>query len=930
MLKNRTISCAVSYIMALIVLIAAIPCKAENTVQTSEYGLDISAQALSADIYLNYLKKYSSKIFPDKEISIYGADDSNLLTLSEGQQYSNQINVEESGLYALRLTYFIDAELKTSTAFSLYINNQIPFYEASSIGLSSIYVDDYSDFSQDILTDRCVPKQEKLSQFQTALCYDTVGYYGGMLYFYLETGINDITLCLNNGSASFKEIIFCSYEAAPEYKLVKKDFKSYKGGTLYFEAEKMQYKSDTSILAINDASSAALSPVSPYEKYLNITGGTNWKSVGQYVQWEFDVPESGYYNLTVKYRQESNVGMNSYRRILIDGKVPYSELEEYPFPYTSTYKNETLSAGDEPIYFYLEKGKHTLRMQVVIGKLSTVLPYVNEIVNTLTEDYRQIIMVTGTSPDTLRDYFLENTIPETLESLSVQKKELDLLWKKIETISGSSSSGSKVLGAISEQLALFEKDSYNITQELASFKSNISSLCTWLLDAKTQPLKIDYFALSADTDSLRSAKGGVWESIVFNIKSFLFTFSSAYWGNSINSNNTDTVTVWVTGSSTKYNILYRLIQGDFEKKNPDIKVDLKLVSSNLSTSILASKNPDIALEQNATDIMNLVYRNAVVDITRFSDYTQTVERFRESAFAPLSYGNKVYAMPDTQTFSAVFYRTDVLSEMGLEKPNDWKDVIYILSELKKNNLEFGIPHTMDIFVSMLYQNGGQLYNTERTATDLNTYEAIDAFTTFTSFFTDYSAPLSYNAINRFRTGEMPVIIGELSFYNTLKVLAPEIDGRWGVTHFPVTYLEDGAISAYQNSTVTGDVILSEEKAEICWEFLKWKSSTETQLDLSESYEMALGQSERLMTANREAFHSLGWSSDVLGIIEECESNLKSVPAVPGSYYVTRHINNAIASVIYNDEIPGNALKEYANIIDAEIKYKTEWFGLNEE
>ena len=78
--------------------------------------------------------------------------------------------------------------------------------------------------------------------------------------------------------------------------------------------------------------------------------------------------------------------------------------------------------------FALSKGEHTLRMQVVIGGLSELLPYVNKVVNQLTEDYRKIIMITGTKPDTLRDYFLDASIPEALESLKTQQKEIKRLW----------------------------------------------------------------------------------------------------------------------------------------------------------------------------------------------------------------------------------------------------------------------------------------------------------------------------------------------------------------------------------------------------------------------------------------------------------------------------------------------------------------------
>lgn len=33
---------------------------------------------------------------------------------------------------------------------------------------------------------------------------------------------------------------------------------------------------------------------------LNYTGGEAWNSAGQWIEWEVEVPEDGYYNLTIK------------------------------------------------------------------------------------------------------------------------------------------------------------------------------------------------------------------------------------------------------------------------------------------------------------------------------------------------------------------------------------------------------------------------------------------------------------------------------------------------------------------------------------------------------------------------------------------------------------------------------------------------------
>ena len=931
---NRTIIRVISLICVMLTALT-IPCSAQNNISQNSVDTvnSLNTDELSADIYADYLGKWVNPTFPKANVAVISAQDGEQF-YKENDILSKSIYVENAGLYALNISYKSEIGSAEAPAFSLYINRELPYYEASNISLPKTYRDDYSAYDGQSLTNESIPEQIEISEYESYYCFDTIGYYGGMLFFYLTQGENRVDFIFKTGSVYVNAIEFSHYDEALDYASVKDSLKAeeYTGESLVFETENIERKSNTSILAINDASSAAVSPSSSTAKLINAVGGTNWEEAGQYIEWKFTVPEDGLYNITFKYRQENNVGMNSYRRIIIDETVPYSELEEYSFPYTSTFIKETLSSNGEPMLFKLKAGEHTIRMQVVIGQLSELLPHVNKVVNQLTEDYRKIIMITGTKPDTLRDYFLDDSIPETLESLKNQKDEIDRLWKMLEEISSSSSSGSKILGALSEQLDGFIKDSYNITQNLPSFKSNISSLCNWLLEAKMQPLKFDYFVCSSPNTDETKNDGNIWQSILFNIKSFIFTFSDDYSGNSLGSRDKDTITIWVTGSSAKYNILYRLIRGDFEKKNPDIKVDLKLVTATakLANSIVAKKNPDISLEQASTDIMNLVFRNAVVDVSRFSDSAEVMDRFRDTALIPISYKGKVYAMPNTQSFSALYYRTDIFKEMGLEPPKTWDDVIYILSELKKNNLEFGIPHNLDTFVSMMYQSGGKMYNDTETATALNSQQAIESFTKFTSFFTDYSAPLTFNELNRFRTGEMPILIGNISFYNTLNVLAPEIEGRWETLLYPGTSGEQNMINNIQMATVTGDVILNEEKADMCWEFLKWKSSEEIQLALSESYEMALGSSERLMSANKAAFAKLGWSDEMLELIKETESNLCAIPSVPGSYYVTRHISNAISRVIYSSEVPGDALLKYAAIIDSEIEYKTEWFGLDEE
>lgn len=95
--------------------------------------------------------------------------------------------------------------------------------------------------------------------------------------------------------------------------------------------------------------------------------------------------------------------MTSYRRLLIDDKLLFNELKNIPFEYTLDWKIKTVG-DDEPYLFYFEKGRHTLTLSVSPGELCGVLRDVKKAVLDLTQIYRSIVMVTGSSPDIYRDY----------------------------------------------------------------------------------------------------------------------------------------------------------------------------------------------------------------------------------------------------------------------------------------------------------------------------------------------------------------------------------------------------------------------------------------------------------------------------------------------------------------------------------------------
>ena len=55
-----------------------------------------------------------------------------------------------------------------------------------------------------------------------------------------------------------------------------------------------------------------------------------------------------------------------------------------------------LDTHDEPFLFYLEKGKHEITLEAVLGDLADLLFQTEEALYELTSIYRSIIMITST------------------------------------------------------------------------------------------------------------------------------------------------------------------------------------------------------------------------------------------------------------------------------------------------------------------------------------------------------------------------------------------------------------------------------------------------------------------------------------------------------------------------------------------------------
>ena len=588
-----------------------------------------------------------------------------------------KVTVEESGFYNLYLNYFTVSGYSSSIERKLLIKTpsmdkaKVPFAGADTFAFSRVWNDTASSYDEDgnlkvdVNGNDLKPQQVESFTFRNSYFKDSMGYVTEPYMFYLEAGENEITLVSIKEPMIIDQLHVLSVEETPSYETYLQELKAKYGEpklsdkAIKFQGEKASFKSSPTLYPATDRSSSNTYPFSLKETKKNIIGGDQWKILGDWISWNFTVEESGYYNISMRARQNLIRGMYSSRIAYIsenggENKVLFDELNDVQFTFSSDWQNITLGNGKEDYLFYFEKGKtYSFTLEVTLGAYAPLIERTQLAIDDLSRTYRQIVAYTTTSPDKSRDYDLVGKFPELIPNMQKYRDELADISTSIAEISGTKSDKTGVIDAMIRQLDDFIKKPRLITQKLTSFSNNISSLGTLLTELRELPLAIDYISVHTPDVELPKANEGflkkLWNSVCSFFLSFVIDYSTI--GSAEDEGEqvetTESIEVWMTLGRDQANVVRSLIDTTFTKET-GIKVNLKLTGGEvLLKATLAGIGPDVALNVDSSLPVNYALRNAVYDLTNFEDFWDTVYALPDGTTnldnVPKSYENVYHA-----------------------------------------------------------------------------------------------------------------------------------------------------------------------------------------------------------------------------------------------------------------------------------------------
>ncbi len=919
-------------------------------------------EVFQEDGYDAYLRKHEHAARPNREIVVEGgafADSEgmepiivaeaggrrgNFVETADSGSISWDVAIPEDGFYHLKLRYYTVEGKSSSIERMLKLDGDLPFAGARSFIFPRIWTNENERLEQDNRGNDIRPRQVEIPGWQELPFKDSEGYQEEPYSFYFTAGKHRLTLVSLKEPMIIDAIVIGQLGEPPAYEEVERQYRDRglretSGHLIKIQGEDASFKSSPTLYPITDRSSPNTEPQSISEVRINTIGGHNWRMPGETLTWKIDVPEDGLYKIALKSRQEFLRGIYSTRTLRVDNEIPFRELREIPFNYSSEWQMTAIGDGSDPYLFHLTKGEHELELEVSLGSAAPLIRQVQSSILELNAVYRKVLMITGGVPDPFRDYNLERKIPEMTEVFSRQSDILYKVSDQLVAITGEKSDQVAILTKTAYQLADLAEHPETLQNRLEAFKINVGGLGTWILQVREQPLEIDYLIVASPDRQLPKAGSSFGSKMKHEARTLFSSFFVDYNSIGNTSERERSVTVWIGTGRDQAQVLKALADDTFSRQT-GISVDLKLVNPTvLMPATLSGQGPDVAMQISNDIPVNYGMRKAIVDLTRFSDYDEVAGRFRDSALTPYKYRGAVFGLPEQQVFPMLFYRKDILDELGLSVPETWDDVYEIIPVLKKHHMDFSLPiaetsgvSTLEpskAFAMLLYQQDGAFYGNDGERSGLDSEASMQAFRKWTDFFVNYKFPLQFDLTTRFRTGEIPMAITDYTFYNTLSVSAPEIRGLWDFATVPGMVREDGSIRRDVSSGGTSVIMMDQAKdKEAAWEFMKWWTSTETQVRFGREMEGLMGAAARYPTANIEALKELPWPTSDYRNLELQWQWVKGIPEVPGGYYTGRNLDNAFREVINNGTHPRDALYDYVEEINREIEFKHKEMNLN--
>ncbi|QHW31190.1 extracellular solute-binding protein [Paenibacillus rhizovicinus] len=845
-------------------------------------------------------------------------------------------DVATAGWYELDIDYMPLPGGNDSVIRGIQIDGKYPFSESQHVELERHWKDAKYPYDRNEIGMQVRPEQVEIAGWNEKAVSDFTTSSEPLLY-RLEAGKHTLRLVGNKEKVALRSLTFkpkkaiktyAEYQTANPAPSREKEW--------YGNVEGENFLDKSSLMIQTDHwSEPYISPDPKGRTTYNVIGGDRWRNPGEAIEWTINVPADGWYEIDLKAYQNYRNGFKAYRTIEIDGAVPFREMLHYPLRFNGEFTVETIrDKDDKPYRFYLTKGDHRLKMTADASEMQPIQLALNNELQALSDYDRKIRLLTGAysvssfdaNLDTTRTWDMKKYDPNVEQTMDGFINRLSDIRDYINGVNGIDSDLAEGILSSIDLLKELRKNVDEIPNKIDTFSTIQSNIGTWMTTLTQQSLLLDFITVrTPDTDPGFKVPTA-WSRIPYSIKDFARSFYMDY--DVSKKNDKDSLTIWVSRGRDYVDLLNEMIDTDFTPKTGiHVNVSLMPNANQLILGNAAGEVPDVALGIGEATPADYAMRDAVEDLSKYPGFEDVAKRFIPGTFRAMAYDGGTYGLPETQNFSVMFYRTDIFDSLGLKAPDTWDDLFTILPTLQENDMTMSYPKAD--FTTMFFQNGAELYAPNGLKSTLTTPEGMAAFKRWTDLYLKYNLPIDIPAFfQHFRNGDIPIGIADFNTYVQLLVAAPEITGHWKIAPLPGVKQADGTVARWSPQGISAGMIMkkSDNKDE-AWKFLQWWTSDEVQAHYAKDIESYYGMEYRWNSANTNAMKTLPWSNEDIAVLREQSKWAKNMPYVPGYYFLSREMDFAWNSTVF-DRVPAQeALEKAQTEIQREMDRRQVDFGI---
>src|ERR1700731_336713 len=192
------------------------------------------------------------------------------------------------------------------------------------------------------------------------------------------------------------------------------------------------------------------------------------------------------------------------------------------------------------------------------------------------------------------------------------------------------------------------------------------------------------------------------------------------------------------GGNPTENALVKKYEADFMTKYPKIKITQEEIPTNfedkIKTEMSANNEPDAMYVSTA--LMNFAApAGRLLDLTPLmSKWGVSADEYIPTLMTPWQLNGKQLALPKDFGDLVLFYNKSMFSAAGLSTPTSWDDIKADAKKLTTGTVKgLSLPADAARFDAFLFGFGGQVLSSDKTKAVLNSQQAQDALTYYSSF-----------------------------------------------------------------------------------------------------------------------------------------------------------------------------------------------------